>query len=144
MVEHGLYMVIAWSTMFLKHGRPCLKHGQPCFDRVHFTGVRCRHWKSISSFSFLFLFYTICLYIHSWRMSFVQQNLIKEISFFGLTCVSSYNRVVDWSFIDHQVSNSVNLPGFHRGNFLLSGRDIVNFLLLSHFSGKRLNRLSII
>jgi len=40
MVEHGLYMVISWSTMFLKHGRPCLKHGQPCFDRVHFTGVR--------------------------------------------------------------------------------------------------------
>ena len=39
MVEHGLYMVISWSTMFLKHGRPCLKHGQPCFDRVHFTGV---------------------------------------------------------------------------------------------------------
>jgi len=31
-------MVISWSTMFLKHGRPCLKHGQPCFDRVHFTG----------------------------------------------------------------------------------------------------------
>jgi len=39
MVEHGLNMVISWSTMFLKHGRPCLKHGQPCFDRVHFTGV---------------------------------------------------------------------------------------------------------
>jgi len=39
MVDHGLYMVISWSTMFLKHGRPCLKHGQPCFDRVHFTGV---------------------------------------------------------------------------------------------------------
>jgi len=39
MVDHGLYMVISWSTMFLKHGRPCLKHGQPCFDRVHFTGA---------------------------------------------------------------------------------------------------------
>jgi len=39
MVDHGLYMVISWSTMFLKHGRPCLKHGQPCFDCVHFTGV---------------------------------------------------------------------------------------------------------
>ena len=39
MVDHGLYMVISWSTMFLKHGRPCLKHGRPCFDRVHFTGV---------------------------------------------------------------------------------------------------------
>jgi len=39
LVDHGLYMVISWSTMFLKHGRPCLKHGQPCFDRIHFTGV---------------------------------------------------------------------------------------------------------
>ena len=42
MVYHGLYMVISWSTMFLKHGRPCLKHGQPCFDRVHFTGVETK------------------------------------------------------------------------------------------------------
>jgi len=45
MVEHGLYMVISWSTMFLKHGRPCLKHGQPCFDRVHFTGAASSMWK---------------------------------------------------------------------------------------------------
>ena len=45
MVEHGLYMVISWSTMFLKHGRPCLKHGQPCFDRVHFTGVMHYFYK---------------------------------------------------------------------------------------------------
>ena len=38
MVYHGLYMVISWSTMFLKHG-------QPCFDRVHFTGVEPRTFK---------------------------------------------------------------------------------------------------